>query len=210
MAPLIEITSPPVSTTKEAGSEPLRAVELLRPVAEVGTALDDIEDGTQRLTALVDDLLVLARTDSGAVELERSPTDLGEIALDAAGGLGAVASRAGVEVRVDAEPVPMDGDVDRLASGEAGQGAGVGRSVEVSVKALDGSALLAVDDDGRGLRPEDLARVFDRFWRAPDAPPGGTGLGLAIARWIVEQHGGTIAAVNRPTGGARFEVRLPT
>jgi two-component system sensor histidine kinase CiaH len=188
-----------------------------RPVAEVGAALDDIEDGTQRLTALVDDLLVLARTDSGAVELERSPTDLGEIALDAAGGLGAVASRAGVEVRVDAEPVPMDGDVDRLRqlvvilvdNAIRHASAAGGRSVEVSVKALDGSALLAVDDDGSGLRPEDLRRVFDRFWRAPDAPPGGTGLGLAIARWIVEQHGGTIAAVNRPTGGARFEVRLP-
>jgi two-component system, OmpR family, sensor histidine kinase CiaH len=187
-----------------------------RPVAEVGAALDDIEDGTQRLTALVDDLLVLARTDSGAIELERSRTDLGEIALDAAGGFGTVASRAGVEVRVDAEPVPLNGDVARLRqlvvilvdNAIRHASAAGGRSVEVSVKALDRSAVLAVEDDGRGLRPEDLPRVFDRFWRATDAPPDGTGLGLAIALWIVEQHGGTIAATNRPTGGARFEVRL--
>ncbi len=78
------------------------------------------------------------------------------------------------------------------------------------MKAAEGAAVLTVDDDGRGVRPEDLPRVFDRFWRASDAPPGGTGLGLAIAQWIVERHGGTIMAANRPTGGARFEVHLPT
>ena len=188
-----------------------------QPVAEVGAALDDIDVGTQRLTALVEDLLVLARTDSGAIELDLAPTDLGELALDAAGGMAAVAREAGIDVRIDAEPVPLNGDIDRLRqlvvilldnairhSAVAG-----GHSVEVSVNAADGSAVLTVDDDGRGLRPEDVSRAFDRFWRAPDAPPGGTGLGLAIARWIVERHGGTITAANRPSGGARFEVRLP-
>jgi signal transduction histidine kinase len=188
-----------------------------RPVAEVGTALDDIDTGTKRLTALVEDLLVLARTDSGAIELDLTATDLGELALDAAGGLATVAREAGIEIRVDAEPVPLSGDVDRLRqlvvilvdNAIRHASAAGGRSVEVSVKAAVGSAVLTVDDDGRGLRPEDLPRVFDRFWRAPDAPPGGTGLGLAIASWIVARHGGTIAATNRPTGGARFEVRLP-
>jgi two-component system sensor histidine kinase CiaH len=191
-----------------------------RPVAQVGAALDDIDAGTQRLTALVEDLLVLARTDSGAIELELTATDLGELVLDAAGGLAGVAGESDVEIRIDAEPVPLSGDVGRLrqlviilvdnairhSSTRVGGGPG---SVEVAVKGVEGSALLTVDDDGPGLRPEDLPRVFDRFWRAPDAPAGGTGLGLAIARWIVERHGGTITAANRPTGGARFEVRLP-
>ena len=191
-----------------------------QPVAQVGAALDDIDAGAQRLTALVEDLLVLARTDSGAIELDRIPTDLGELTLDAAGGLASVAREAGVEVRIDAEPVPLSGDVGRLrqlvvilvdnAIRHASAAAATGiASVEVSVKAVEGSAVLTVDDDGPGLRPEDLPRVFDRFWRAPDAPDGGTGLGLAIARWVVERHGGTITAANRPTGGARFEVRLP-
>jgi two-component system sensor histidine kinase CiaH len=187
------------------------------PVAKVGTALDDIDAGTRQLTALVEDLLVLARTDSGAIELALAPTDLGELTLDATGDVAGVAREAGVEVRVDAEPVPLRGDVARLRqlvvilvdnairhASSAG-----GHSVEVSVKAVDGSAVLTVDDDGPGLRPEDLPRVFDRFWSAPDAPPGGTGLGLAIARWIAERHGGTVTAANRPRGGARFEVRLP-
>jgi signal transduction histidine kinase len=188
-----------------------------RPVAEVGAALDDIDAGTKRLTALVDDLLVLARTDSGAIELDRAPTDLGELALDAVGELASVARAADVEIRIDAEPVSFSGDVDRLRqlvvilvdNAIRHASAAGGRSVQVSVNGVEDSAVLIVDDDGRGLRPEDLPRVFDRFWRAPDAPPGGTGLGLAIARWIVERHGGTIAAVNRPSGGARFEVRLP-
>jgi signal transduction histidine kinase len=51
--------------------------------------------------------------------------------------------------------------------------------------------------------------VFERFWRADDAPSGGTGLGLAIAAWIVTRHGGRIGAGNRPEGGARFEAQIP-
>jgi two-component system sensor histidine kinase KdpD len=66
-----------------------------------------------------------------------------------------------------------------------------------------------VDDEGKGIRQQDLSNVFDRFWRAADAPRGGTGLGLAIAAWIAEHHGGAIQALNRAEGGARFEVRLP-
>jgi signal transduction histidine kinase len=72
-----------------------------------------------------------------------------------------------------------------------------------------GSATLAVEDAGPGVRLEDRPRVFDRFWRAPGAPAGGTGLGLAIARWIAEHHDGSISVERSEAGGARFEVRLP-
>jgi len=70
-------------------------------------------------------------------------------------------------------------------------------------------AVATVDDAGPGIRTENLARVFDRFWRAPDAPHEGTGLGLSIASWIAEQHDGSIVASNLPAGGARFEIRFP-
>jgi signal transduction histidine kinase len=66
-----------------------------------------------------------------------------------------------------------------------------------------------VEDDGPGIRSEDLPRVFDRFYRAAGAPGGGTGLGLAIAAWIAERHDGRIEAANRSEHGARFTVRLP-
>ena len=80
----------------------------------------------------------------------------------------------------------------------------------MTVKAGPG-AWLSVEDEGPGLDPAHLDQVFERFWRAPDAPSGGTGLGLAIARWIAERHDGTVQASNRGGGqvGARFTVRLP-
>jgi signal transduction histidine kinase len=188
-----------------------------RPVAEVGAALDDIEAGTDRLTALVDDLLLLARTDSGGVELDIGPVDLADVAIDAAGGLSSLASSHAVELRVDAEPVPIQGDAARLEqlvlilvdNAIRHTAAAGGSWVAIAIRATDGRAILTVDDAGHGIREEDRERVFERFWRATDAPPGGTGLGLAIARWIVERHGGSIAASNLPDGGARFEVRLP-
>ncbi len=79
----------------------------------------------------------------------------------------------------------------------------------VIVRAAGGTAWIEVADEGPGVRPEDMPRVFDRFWRAQGAPSGGTGLGLSIARWIVERHGGRIGVANRDGGGAVFRVELP-
>ena len=186
-----------------------------QPVATVGHALDDIEGEVDRLTALVDDLLLLARTDSGVVELASEPTDLAEIALDASAALVAAAQRGDVTIEVDAEPVPLVADPARLRQlvtilvDNAVRHAPPGSTVQVGVKTTDGFARLTVEDRGAGFRREDLPRAFDRFWRAPDAPPGGTGLGLSIAAWIAERHGGSIAASNRPDGGARLQVLLP-
>jgi signal transduction histidine kinase len=186
-----------------------------RPVAEVGSALEDIDAEVTHLTSLVDDLLLLARTDSGAVELERARLDLADVAVAAAGGLSTVASSRGVELLVDPLPTPVVGDATRLRQlvailvDNALAHSPRGTTVLVRVRPGSAGALLQVFDQGPGIRPEDLPRVFDRFWRAPDAPPGGTGLGLAIAAWIVERHGGTITAANRPDGGSEFEVRLP-
>ena len=72
-----------------------------------------------------------------------------------------------------------------------------------------GQAVLTVEDQGPGVREEDIPRIFERFWRADNAPAGGTGLGLSIAAWIVDAHGGAISVANCPEGGASFEVRLP-
>ena len=178
-----------------------------QPVADVGDALDDIEAETDRLGALVDDLLLLARSDSGALELAVEPTDLGEVTLDAAGSLAPLAIERDVRIEADAEPLPFSGDPGRLRQlvrillDNAIRHAPRGSIVNVSARADGGTARLRVEDAGSGFRPDDLPRVFDRFWRAPGEHAGGTGLGLAIAAWIAERHGGAIEASNRPEGG---------
>jgi two-component system sensor histidine kinase CiaH len=184
-----------------------------QPVGEVGEALTDIESEVDHLTGLVEDLLLLARSDSGAVELRREPVELDEAAGEALQRLRTLADARGVTLQLDAAPVRLTGDPDRLRQlvailvDNAIRHSPSGATVTVRVSASP--PMLRVDDQGKGIRTEDLPHVFDRFWRAPDAPTGGTGLGLSIAAWIVEHHGGTIEASNRPEGGARFEVRLP-
>ena len=184
-------------------------------VEQVGAALDDMEAEVGRLTRLVDDLLLLARTDSGAVQLETVPTDLAEVAVGALPALQTLADSREVRLQLDPAPSPLVGDPGRLRQlvtilvDNAIRHSPAGGTVLVTVRGGKEGTTLTVEDEGRGIREEDLARIFERFWRAPDAPSGGSGLGLSIARWIAEQHGGSIRAANRPEGGARLEVRLP-
>jgi two-component system sensor histidine kinase CiaH len=185
------------------------------PVGEVGTALVDIDEEVSHMTSIVEDLLLLARSDSGAVELEHVALDLGDVAADGASALRKPATDRGVRVEVDPQPAMIAGDPARLRQlvmilvDNAIRYSPTDGLVAVQVRADAGGAALVVEDDGPGIRPEDLPHLFERFYRAPGAPGGGTGLGLAIASWIVNRHGGRIEAVNRAEGGARFEVHLP-
>jgi len=186
-----------------------------RPVAASADALEDIDAEVTHLTTLVDDLLLLARSDSGAVALERHTLDLGDVAFDAAGSLGRSAEARGVQVVVDPEPVMIQGDPARLRQlvmilvDNAVRHSPRGTQVTVEVRDTGSAAAIEVRDNGPGVRDEDMPHVFDRFWRAPGAPSGGTGLGLAIAKWIVDRHGGRIGVANRPEGGAVFRAELP-
>lgn len=185
-----------------------------QPVGEVGEALDDIEAEVDHLSTLVDDLLLLARSDSGVVEMHRESVDLSEVAGEALQRLRAQAEARGVELRLDAAPAAVTGDPDRLRQlvsiliDNAIRHSPSGGAVRIGIRG-EAHPGISVEDEGPGIRPDDLPHVFDRFWRAADAPSGGTGLGLAIAAWIAEHHGGRITAANRPSGGARFEVQLP-
>ncbi len=181
-------------------------------VQEVAPTLEVVDAEAVRLGTLVDDLLALARTDAGSADLDPGPVDLADVATDALATLEPLATSRGTRLVLDTAPAPMTGDVDRL-----------GRLVTVLVDNAirhgreDGVVTvtvrprrLTVDDDGPGIAPVDRDRVFERFWRGPDAAPGGNGLGLAIAAWIAERHGGRIAAGTSPAGGARLEVSFPT
>jgi len=186
-----------------------------RRVAEVSEVVDEIDAEVRQLATLVDELLLLARSDSGAVEIRHERVDLADLAAESLHRLNDVAAARGVRLRLDAVPAPMDGDPERLAqlvtilADNAIRFSPDGGTVMATIEGADGRLRLAVEDEGPGIRAEDLPRVFDRFWRAADAPPGGSGLGLAIAAWIVDRHHGQITAGNRPAGGTRFEVSLP-
>ena len=184
-------------------------------VADVGEAVGDIEAEVRHMTALVEDMLLLARTDSGVVQVDHVPLDLADVAVEAASMLTTLGQEHNVKVVLDPRPAAVTGDPLRLRQlvtilvDNAIRHSPAGATVEVGVRTDGSSAVLEVADHGPGIAPEDLPRLFERFWRADNAPAGGTGLGLAIACWIVGQHGGDIEAVNRPEGGASFTVRLP-
>ncbi len=88
-----------------------------------------------------------------------------------------------------------------------------GTTAAVAIRTGPSATQLIVEDDGPGIDPDHLDHIFDRFWRNDTSrtrSTGGTGLGLAIVAGIVAAHGGTITATDRPGGGARFTVELPT
>jgi signal transduction histidine kinase len=186
-----------------------------KPIGKVGTALEDMTAEVDHMTELVDGLLLLARADSGVLEIQQGPVDLADAATAALGELTPIATERGVSLAFDGQPTQVTGDFGRLRQlavilvDNAIRHSGGPSQVTVHVARDGGAALLQVDDTGRGIRSEDIGHVFERFWRASDAPPGGLGLGLAIASWIAQRHGGSISASERPGGGARFEVRLP-
>ena len=183
---------------------------------DVAEALDDIDAEVGNLTALVEDLLLLARSDSGAIALTRLPVDLGDVAADGAGALVKAAARprrpprrSTRSRRSSTATRPGSASSIVILVDNAIRHSPRGGNVRVRVRGDRREATLEVDDDGPGIRPEDMPHVFERFWRAPGAAAGGTGLGLAIAKSIVDLHDGRIVVTNRPEGGARFIVRLP-
>ena len=185
-------------------------------VAEMRPAVDDMTAEVDDLTRLVEDLLLLARADSGAIEVAHEPVDLADIAATALGALAPLAEERSVRLNLDALPASVAGDPGRLRQvvtilvDNAIRHSPPGGDVFVGVAPVGREALLRVDDEGPGIRDEDRPHLFERFWRASDAPTGGVGLGLSIAAWIVNRHHGTIDGAMRPDGaGARFEVRLP-
>ena len=182
-------------------------------------ARDIISRQLVNLRGLVDDLLDVARVNSGKIVLHRAPVDLAEIARRAVSVLSASGRFARHSVDVQASPAWVDGDETRLEQvvtnllDNAVKYTPPGGHVRLQVAARDGRAEVEVVDDGTGLPRELLPRVFELFTqgeRTIDRSQGGLGLGLALVRRIVELHGGEVAASSEGPGrGATFRVRLP-
>jgi two-component system OmpR family sensor kinase len=182
---------------------------------DLARAMDGIERESERMSVLVDDLLLLARLDEGR-PLERDPVALDEVVAEAVDAARTLEPDRPVELEATAAPVVGDRDrlrqiVDNLLSNVRAH-TPPGSPVHVRVGAVNGSAVIAVKDSGPGLSDQDAQRVFERFYRADASrsrTSGGVGLGLAIVAAVAEAHGGTAAATSRPGAGATFEITLP-
>jgi signal transduction histidine kinase len=175
-------------------------------------------DQARLLSRLVEDLRTLALADAGQLPLDRLPTDLLPLARRVVDGYGQQADQAGVTLRMEGGPVVALVDPLRIEQvvgnllSNAVRHTGRGRQVIVRVARQGDRAIIAVADEGEGISPDALPRVFDRFYRADPSrtrAEGGTGLGLAIARRLVELQAGEIAVANRPPGGAEFTISFP-
>lgn len=179
----------------------------------LGAAREDCE----RLQTIVDDLLDLARFQSGRVQLERRPTAPAAL-VDAA--IDAHQSEAdGRRVRLVAhvtpslDAVPVDPARVQLVFANLVSNAlrhtPAGGTITLAADPAGDRVRFSVSDTGPGIPPEHLPLVFDRFYRVPGTTSDGAGLGLSIAREIVDAHGGEIHAESPPGGGARFWFDLP-
>ncbi|MFJ8386526.1 sensor histidine kinase [Streptomyces sp. NPDC094438] len=184
---------------------------------EVRHALGRIQSETQRMTLLVDDLLLLARLDAGR-PLAREPVDLTRIALDAISDAQAAAPGHRWLLDLPEEPVTVTGDDHRLHQVVANLLANARTHTPPGTEATlslgetpTGATELSVTDTGPGIPEELLPEVFQRFTRAGHnraRAAGGTGLGLAIVSAVVHAHGGTVDVTSRP-GRTAFRVTLP-
>jgi signal transduction histidine kinase len=176
--------------------------------------LETILEETRVLSRLIDDLRMLALAESGALKLQKEPTDLAALAGDAVAAFRAQADAAGIELGVDAgAELPAIGvDPARMREVLANLIANAlrytprGGQVRVVCAANDRHVTLSVSDSGAGIAPDDLPRIFDRFYKTRDSH--GSGLGLAIAKNLVEAHGGEIHAESQVGRGTTIHVRL--
>ncbi|MHB8682510.1 MAG: sensor histidine kinase [Acidimicrobiales bacterium] len=183
---------------------------------DLATSMRHIRTEADRMSELVNDLLLLARLDrERPLELER--VDLWQIAEEATGAARVSAPDRTITLDGD-HPVFVDGDASRLRQildnllANARRHTPAGTGVAVHVGSDGGDAVIEVADDGPGVAPEDRARIFEPFHRADPSrarSTGGVGLGLAIVAAITRAHGGSVGVRSGPSGGAVFWVRVP-
>lgn len=207
----------PVSVMRTSAELALRKT---RSEAEYREALNQILHEAEKVTQLIEQLLALARADSGSSALPMNPTDLGEMVHNACSHAGHMASAKGVTLseRLPERSIQVRGDpasLERLfliLLDNAVKYTPAGGRIDVELSTDNGSAVAEVRDTGIGISPEDIPHIFDRFYRADrvrSRESGGAGLGLAIGRWVAEAHGGEIRIESEVSKGSTFQVRLP-
>jgi len=202
-------------TVIQANLEMLERADRLAPDERL-QAIAEASREADRLARLVADLLALARADAG-VQLRRQPVELDRLLMEAIGEARHLLD--GQHLAITAiEPATVVGDPDRLKQlllvllDNAVKYTPAGGRISAALGLDNQFARVTVTDTGIGIAPEDLDRVFERFYRADRArcrEPGGAGLGLSIAQWIATQHQGVVDLQSAPGKGTTASVRLP-
>ncbi len=176
--------------------------------------VEEIQEASARLNRLVGNLLDVTRLESGHVRPKLDWCDVGDLVQITVHSLEHELAGRGIKVEV-AEKIPLtrlDFTLMQQALSNLLLNAVVhtptGTPILLQARHENGQLVFSVADSGPGLSPELLPRIFDKFFRAPNAPAGGSGLGLAIVKGFVEAHGGQISAANRPGGGAIFNIKI--
>jgi heavy metal sensor kinase len=207
----------PVSVMRTSAEITLRKP---RSEEEYRETLAQILHESERLSQLIEQLLILARSDAGSAVLPMVRTDLKEPFRNACQQASILAGKKQLAFteRVPEKPLWVHGDSPSLERlflillDNAVKYTPDGGRIEVQLNSEDGFAVAAVRDTGIGVAAEDIPHVFERFYRADRARSrdfGGSGLGLAIGTWIAQVHGGEIRVESKLANGSCFEVRLP-
>ena len=199
--------------------ETLRMPEVVLDQDRRNRYFETIDRETRRLERIVKDLLDLARYEHGAVVLQQRLFDIGRLFDNVAGRHERDAHTKGVAIRthvgahadqVVADPDRIEQAIENLA-GNALRHTPAGGTVTLSATQANGVATLSVSDTGKGIAPEHLPHVFERFYKVDTsraAESTGSGLGLSITKAIIERHGGTIGVTSEP-GRTTFTILLP-
>lgn len=204
----------PLASIKASVSGLLDA-QMYRNPELVRETLMIIDDATDRLLRRVQNLLALARCESGSPASEQDYVDLGEVVRAACESLGSLLANRQVQFDLDDPPL-IRGDYIELEVAvrnlieNACLYSPAGQPIEISTSASLGSARIRVRDYGPGLDPEEMERAFEKFYRGREARRvPGTGIGLAICRGIAQAHGGRLWAEHAEGGGVVFVLSLP-
>jgi heavy metal sensor kinase len=196
-----------------------------RTAKEYRETLEQVNQTTNRLTALVEELLLLARADNRQYPLQVERFDLAELLSDEINYLTPRATDKAITLNLAApDHLILEADPDKLARlfmnliDNAIKYSEAGDTVRVSAGAVHDGVRVEIKDTGPGIPAEHLPHLFDRFYRVDKARArqlsdpngqGGAGLGLSIAQWLAEVHGGRIDVTSHPGHGTTFSVHLP-
>jgi two-component system sensor histidine kinase MtrB len=207
----------PLTTIRLAGEVLYDQRDSFPPATKRTTEL--LHAQTDRFELMLADLLEMSRYDAGAVQLEVEPTNLVRLVDDSIDAVMPLADERDTEIRLVAPGGYFEAEVDarrirRILQNLLGNAIdhGEGRPIVVYVDSNADTVAIAVRDHGVGMESADVARVFDRFWRADPSrqrSTGGTGLGLAISQEDAIIHGGELEVWSEPGRGSCFRLTLP-